>query len=151
MTIAKEIKKEPVKKNAPQGKKQPSSSPDIPKKALPIIPQAKAPLNAPSPTLSPPEHLDVEIKANKDIKGFEQEYTDLYQTIASAWSPPSGIPPDVACTITVAIDRQGAITALSIDASSGMLMYDVAAQAALSEFQFPHIAWGKSITITFTV
>lgn len=93
----------------------------------------------------------LQIGTPPDIKGFETEFSLLYENIASYWSPPPGVPSDMACTLQVMIDRQGAITDICIATSSDMLIFDLAARAVLEEVKFPRMVWGKSLTITFTV
>jgi hypothetical protein len=104
---------------------------------------------SPQPSSKEIEHMNMYMSSK--TKSIEQEYESLYHEIAQVWLPPPGVPADCSCVITVAIDWQGMVAQMNINASSGMLVYDLAAQAALSELQFPKIAWGKSITITFTV
>ncbi len=158
VTVAQPKKKEePVQKKEVIAPKEKKSAPTV-APPVPVAPKVAAapPVIAPQPVTQ--EHLDLEITADKN-KNFErnglpdgiQDYAALYEDIVACWSPPPGIPADCSCTITIAIDRQGQMTTMAIDASSGVLMYDLAAQAAIGEIQFPHMARGKSITITFTV
>lgn len=104
---------------------------------------------SPGSLKSEPFKLDLQAKAQ--CAGMAPEYTLLYQEIASHWTPPPGVPADCTCSITIAIDQKGNVIHMNVDNSSGMLMYDLAARAALSELQVPRFAWSRSITITFTV
>lgn len=125
-----------------------------PEKKVPIPKEMPKPVAAPAPVEAPPvEQLAMDINANKDmvLDNGMQDYQELYNAIVAGWSPPPGIPTNATCTITIALDRQGIITAIEIDNSSGMLIYDLAAQAAMNEIHFPRLAWGKSITITFSM
>jgi hypothetical protein len=121
-------------------KEKPIEVKQVPKKKSPTSQSAKK-----------TEHFDMQVGANKAMRGFEQECATLYQEIAACWMPPSGVPADSACKITMFIDRQGELADMNVDASSGVLVFDLAARSAVSELKFPRFAWGKSITITFTV
>ncbi len=148
----------PQKKEAAPAKK-PIVAPEKKKELLaehkvtpPVPVAAPAIAAAPQVPVAPlQEPVALQITSNKDIQGFQEEYALLGQDITAHWAPPPGMPAEAACTITITIDRAGVVTAMVVDTSSGMLIYDLAAQSALSELQFPHVAWGKSITITFTV
>lgn len=149
VTVAQPKKKEePVHKKEVIAQKEKKPAPTVPS-PVPVAPKVAATPVVPQPVV-PEEHLDLQIMADQEMKGLEQ-YGALYEEIVACWSPPPGIPSDCSCTITIAIDREGKMTQMAIDASSGILMYDLAAQAAIGELQFPHMARGKSITITFTV
>ncbi len=103
-----------------------------------------------APVKKESEPIDLHLSATQNSKGLEQEYVALYQAIASHWAPPPGVPAECTCAITVTIDWQGNLADMKVNAASGMLVYDLAARAALSELAFPRFVWGKSISITFT-
>lgn len=135
----------PSKKEQPKKQSVPKEKKAAPPKEIPV--PVAPPIAAPAPE----EHLAMDITANKIDDHMTGEYELLYDAIVSCWSPPPGIPVDVTCTITISLDRQGLITTKEMNNPSGMLMYDLAAQAAINEIHFPRLAWGKSITITFSV
>ena len=78
-------------------------------------------------------------------------YADLYKEISQKWSPPPGIPSETACELTMQIDRNGTVIDMQILKSSGVLVFDVAAQAAIDELNYPQWAWGKAISLTFSM
>lgn len=148
----------PVKKVAekPVPKKEPVKEPVVEKKQqvseLPKVAESAAPAQ------QLPEHLDLAVGKEGVIEGadstlvfFEAEYRALYENLSDQWAPPAGVPAQSQCTITIVLDRDGEIDDMLVDNSSGMLVFDVAARAALSEVEFPRFAWGKSITVTFSV
>ncbi len=78
-------------------------------------------------------------------------YVDLYTEISQKWSPPPGIPSETACELTMQIDGNGNAIDTNISKSSGVLLFDVAAQAAIDELNYPKWAWGKAISLTFSM
>ena len=76
-------------------------------------------------------------------KGLLEEFKLLHEDIVAQWAPPPGIAPTCACKVTMLIDWTGAIKEFTVNESSGVLMYDMAAQRALTQVKMPKWAWGK--------
>lgn len=147
-------KEAPVKKQAPSSSKK--SSVPTPVQAHKTAPKQSTPKAAPTAVKKEeekkmPDHLDLALSKNKTVQPFEQEFTLLYQEVAAHWAPPSGVPAESKCMVSVIVDRSGEIDDMDIVESSGMFIFDLAARRALSEIEFPKFVWGKSITITFTL
>lgn len=75
----------------------------------------------------------------------------LQQELVRVWHPPVGIAKDTNCTINCQVNWQGGVHDVTIQKTSGILMYDVAARSALYAMQLPEWARGKSLTIIFKV
>lgn len=82
-------------------------------------------------------------------RGLIDEYIALQQDIVTQWAPPPGIAQDCACQVTLLIDHHGAVKAITVEKSSGVLMFDTAARAAIAKIEMPRWTWGKTLTITF--
>lgn len=78
-----------------------------------------------------------------------RENTELRDALAAVWHPPVGIEPDEPCKLEVVVDNNGGAERVTVEASSGILVYDSAAQAALYETIFPERQHGKVLHITF--
>jgi hypothetical protein len=78
-----------------------------------------------------------------------RENTEVYDALSAVWHPPLGIDPDRPCTLEVAIDTNGSASRVTVEASSGILVYDSSAQAAAYEVVFPERWHGKTLHITF--
>lgn len=90
-----------------------------------------------------------------DVENMQQEeqrallFLQLQKQIIAEWSAPVGMPKDIACTISFFVDLKGILQHISIDSSSGILMYDLSARAAIIKTIMPRWSRGKSFTITF--
>jgi hypothetical protein len=78
-----------------------------------------------------------------------RENTELRDALAAVWHPPLGIEPEAPCTLEVVVDKNGSASRVTVKASSGILVYDSAAQAALYETTFPERQHGKILDIVF--
>lgn len=76
-------------------------------------------------------------------------YAALQQEFARCWQPPIGVGESCACDIKVYVAKDGSIADMQMVTSSGVLMYDVAARAALSAMKLPKWTRNKHMTITF--
>lgn len=131
--VKKAVSKPAVKKEVAQPKVEPKTS--IPQKADPLA-QAS--------------HHELEVhKIGVHERGLLEEFKALHEDIVSKWAPPPGIAPNCSCQVTMLIDWKGALRDLKMQESSGVLMYDTAAQKALTQIEMPKWTWGKEITITF--
>lgn len=78
-----------------------------------------------------------------------RENTELRDALAAVWHPPFGLEPDEPCKLEVVVDSNGNASRVTVEASSGILVYDSAAQAALYETVFPEREYSKVLHITF--
>ncbi len=96
--------------------------------------------------------IEPKIKTEKKkVEPIPVRITDLYKEISQKWSPPPGVPKETVCELLLQIDWQGAIVGIAVAKSSGVLLFDLAAQAAVDELNCPKWAWGKSIALTFSM
>lgn len=134
-----EKKAEPVKKEAP-------ATPE----AKPVEKKPEPPVASATDTLAHVEHHELEVnKLGLYEKGLLEEFKVLHEEIVAQWAPPPGIASTCSCKITMLIDWAGVIRNFTVNESSGVLMYDIAAQKALTQVKMPKWTWGKEITITF--
>lgn len=148
------IKKVPEKKQIVEKKAEP-----VKKEALPALakevekPVEKKPepsTASATDTLAQVDHHELEVsKLGLYEKGLLEEFKVLHEEIVAQWAPPPGIASTCSCKITMLIDWEGVIRNFTVNESSGVLMYDIAAQKALTQVKMPKWTWGKEITITF--
>ena len=136
----------PEKEHMQSEEKLAKQEPEVPKKE----PQAAA------QKTEPPKKVEQKKEAQPEQASPKQEvvadrYADLYKEISQKWSPPPGIPSETACELTMQIDANGNVIDMQILKSSGVLVFDVAAQGALDELNYPQWAWGKAISLTFSM
>ncbi len=89
----------------------------------------------------------IEIPYTQAREFYQQEA--LRKEISKHWKPPHGIPDTCTGEITTYVGNNGVITDSVITQSSGILMYDVSARAAILASELPRWTWGTSFTITF--
>lgn len=145
--IAKPIEKKIEEKKTPESEKP---KPEIKKEPEKKIEEVKTPINSDPIALST---NDSETIQQQQIgiheRGLIDEYIAFQKDIVAQWAPPPGVAHDCMCLVTVMVDWQGAVKDITIEKSSGVLVYDASARAALAKLTMPRWAWGKSITITF--
>lgn len=73
----------------------------------------------------------------------------LEQEIVKQWKPPTGLPKTLACTLSFFVSWSGDIQKITIEKSSGVLMYDISARMSVAALSLPKTAHGKEFTITF--
>jgi hypothetical protein len=73
----------------------------------------------------------------------------IEQEISTIWKPPYGLSKDLTCEIMAIIGTDGKALKTTVQKSSGVLIYDVAARTALAKVSMPSWAHGKEICITF--
>lgn len=78
-----------------------------------------------------------------------QKEENLRNEVSHCWQCPPGLSDDLSCVVKISIDHEGAVADVSIDSSSGVLIFDTSARMALSTFTPPAWAYGKSLLITF--
>ncbi len=100
-----------------------------------------------------PVPKDLNFDSGKQLGKHEQElleeFNKLQEDIVTYWRPPSGFARDCSCVVKVVIDWQGGIDLCGIEKTSGVLIYDSAAQAALYQVAMPRWTWGKTLTLAF--
>ena len=73
----------------------------------------------------------------------------IEQELEKAWHPPVGLSKDLACIIKVKVNSNGGIDDLTLEESSKVISYDIAARTALDTMSFPKMLRGKEVIITF--
>lgn len=89
----------------------------------------------------------IEIPYTQAREFYQQEA--LRKELSRHWTPPHGIPDTCSCEITTYVGNNGVVTDCVITQSSGILMYDVSARAAILAMELPRWTWGDSFAITF--
>lgn len=83
---------------------------------------------------------------DRDLLLAQQE---LYSQLLLHWQPPAGIAENIFCCVKATITKEGAVADVSMDTSSNILVFDVAARSAIFQTEFPQSVWGKEVLITF--
>ncbi len=136
----KEVIEKELKKNKEQPPKEASASQDELKKTIEKVVKTAEKENSHSA-------IDVENMQPEDQRMLL--FSQLQRQIIAEWSAPVGMPKDIACTISFFVDLKGILQHISIESSSGILMYDLSARAAIIKTIMPRWSRGKSFTITF--
>lgn len=158
----------PVKKKAAPKKKTPPKKPAIIKKkpaVKKIEPKKKVePLKKQPPVKQKPVQKKIEQKPKEVTKPPEKDEAiligkddlkllnitdEILNNIKDLWNPPAGINPENPCKILVVVDKKGQTQDFSVIESSGVLAYDMAAQIAVSEAEFPKRVWDHEFTLNF--
>lgn len=92
-----------------------------------------------------PTHIEIPYTQAREF--YQQEA--LRKELSRHWTPPHGIPDTCSCEITTYVGNNGVVTDCVITQSSGILMYDVSARAAILAMELPRWTWGDSFAITF--
>lgn len=93
------------------------------------------------------ETTHIEISYSQAREFYQQEA--LRKELSKHWQPPHGMPDTCTCEITTYVGNNGVVTDSVITESSGILMYDVSARAAILAMELPRWTWGASFPITF--
>lgn len=78
-----------------------------------------------------------------------QAYQSLHETITQNWQAPAGFQPKKECILLVNINNQGTVDTLTVEQSSGILAYDIAARMAVYQSIFPSELKKQSIRLHF--
>jgi|GEM_PF-7119782 len=78
-----------------------------------------------------------------------QAYQAVYEQVSAQWRPPAGIKPARPCIILITLDNRGLVAQLTVEQTSGVLAYDVAARMAVGRSQFPKHMWNEQIRLHF--
>src|SRR3990167_1636279 len=95
------------------------------------------------------EKIDEPIYIGKEDLQALQIHDEISQALQQHWNPPQGIQPTQPCKIKVILDEAGKVKTLNIEQSSTILLYDMAAQMALTKTEFPEKAWNNEFTLNF--
>lgn len=136
----------PEKEQVQPEEKLANQEPEVPKKE-----SQKSAQKTESPKKVEQKKMAQSEPALSKQESVADRYIDLYKEISQKWSPPPGIPSETACELTMQIDGNGNTIDTQISKSSGVLVFDVAAQAAIDELNYPQWAWGKAISLTFSM
>lgn len=135
-TIAKQEKKREPKKSVIAKKQEAKVQPPVAKKEpvkspAPIVEQPKPePIAQASPANDIRQEIDALYVNRNELEQLAiAEY--IQQEVGVHWRPPVGLSPDLTCNVKIAIDRQGRVASTTIIESSGVVIFDVAVQAAL--------------------
>lgn len=71
----------------------------------------------------------------------------IQHAVGQNWTPPIGIEDATSCELKIKVSMQGLADKIEIMKSSGILVYDTSAKAALSQVDFPQEVYGKTIRI----
>lgn len=135
-----------VKKPVQPVLKKPVAVP-VPQKepVKPVVAKSGVDTSAPARQVIAPERLEV---TYADARALYQQQ-ELEKEVASRWRPPHGISQDTVCSVKAVIDGKGNVVSASIERSSGILMYDVAARSTVFACKFPQWAWATTKVIEF--
>jgi TonB family protein len=74
---------------------------------------------------------------------------ELQQALSTCWKPPVGLREGLECVLIFQVDAEGNVIKVTVQKSSGVLVFDMAARMAISHMQMPQWARGKELSITF--
>ncbi|MBT4855838.1 hypothetical protein HOM50_02635 [bacterium] len=141
--VPKVKKAQPVKKVVPEKPKQEVKKNISQREVKPVKKEEV------KPKAIAEEKVDDPIYIGKDDMAALLIHDDIATALQQYWSPPAGITPDQVCKILVVLNEVGKIKTLQIVQSSKILAYDMAAQMALSQTEFPKKAWNNEFTLNF--
>lgn len=73
----------------------------------------------------------------------------IEQEIMARWKLPRGLPKELNCQIKCCMGADGTVSSCTLEKTSGVLIYDMAARSAARAMTLPRWAWGKEFTIVF--
>ena len=77
-------------------------------------------------------------------------YQAMVSEITKAWHPPAGLGGTLSCQVKVALTHNGSVSQVSLEQSSGVLAFDMAARAAMWRVKaYPRALWGREVVIVF--
>lgn len=82
------------------------------------------------------------------VEGYRQAHM-LQEELSRTWKLPAGMKEGTECQITIKLNWNNAIQKITVDRSSGVLVFDVAARSALYSMKMPEWTKGKTITLSF--
>jgi hypothetical protein len=84
----------------------------------------------------------------KEVEALRR-HAQLHNEVVKQWKPPCGVPPTCACDISFFVNARGKIENLTIEKSSGVIIYDISARQALHLMTMPQWTHGKQLIINF--
>lgn len=136
------VKKTPIKKTAAIKKQQPLQKKQVLAQKN-ILPQSSQTQRS-----STSEKKTQHIVSQKEQDMYELQQA-LQEELQMHWHPPTGLSKDLLCEISIQLDAKGHVHHYDFVTASGVLVYDIHAQATIMQMHYPHYAWGKQLTITF--
>ena len=84
-------------------------------------------------------------------KEYEQALIQdaLKEAIVSVWAPPAGMSDALVCEVLLTVGFDGNMLETKIEKKSGVLIYDIAVEEALTQVVMPRQLWGKKVKIAF--
>jgi len=73
----------------------------------------------------------------------------IQEAVEGVWSAPPGCLQATECTMKITIGWDGKVLQAEVQKSSGVLLYDITVEHAIPKIDFPHGAWGKTLTLAF--
>lgn len=137
------IKKE-VKKTVPVKKAEP-------KKIIPPKKVAKAvkkPVVKKDIPKQKKQQDNVKYVTQKEFSALQLQ-TALQESIEQVWTPPAGMLESVVCHVSISIGWDGKLAQSVIEESSGVLIYDIAVEQAVTAMKLPRQMWGKTVRVAF--
>lgn len=71
----------------------------------------------------------------------------IQEELLRVWHPPVGTEDGISCVVQVTLDAQGKLTEFAIKKSSGFLLFDVSARAAIQQAVWPQAVWGTILEL----
>jgi len=88
-------------------------------------------------------------RAHQQGEASDSLYTKVCSAISENWHMPAGMQPPSVCKLIVALAFDGKPKTITLDTSSGIVVYDLAAQAAARRATYPKEVWGKDLILLF--
>jgi outer membrane biosynthesis protein TonB len=84
----------------------------------------------------------------QEIEAYERTQF-LQQKVSEVWKPPRGLAQGLQCFVACDVNSQGKAQNITIEKTSTILMFDIAAKKAINLLEFPLWTRGSHIIITF--
>ena len=148
------VKKVESKKTDPVAEK-PKIAEQVVKKEIakvtePIMQKTAVSVPIEQPLLGTPDNPMIVQATASEIESYRRAKI-FHEALMQVWRPPKVLSKVSECIVTVQVGVKGDVEEVVVNKSSGVLMYDVSATAALYTMQMPELVWGKSLTLLFKV
>jgi outer membrane biosynthesis protein TonB len=147
-----EIKKPDIKKPAVQKKAVQEPVKSLPEKVKEALLNNPAPGAALIQETKQHEHAAL-VEAPILIARSAQEaaaltmQVQLQEELLRVWHPPIGVETGVCCQVRITLDDAGKVQAVDMVQSSGTILFDVSARAAVQQAVWPKGMWGTTIEL----
>ena len=91
---------------------------------------------------------EVKYVTHKEFNALQLQ-TALQESIEQVWTPPAGMHDSVVCHVSISIGWDGKLSQSIIEESSGVLIYDIAVERAVTAMKLPRQMWGKTVRVAF--